>query len=219
VLSTNRKGAIAEAKITAAAIELGVPVLKPVAEHERYDLAFELDSRIYRVQCKWGRLDQDHGVIKINLTSSWCTPGGYERRSYTAEEIDLVAVYCRELDKCYLLPRALVVDRRAIYLRVSATLNQQRAALNWAADYELAGAVAQGNERLSGRQEVVGSNPTSSTSASPDVRVHQLGAHEFRNHFGYYMERAAAGDEVHVTRHGRPFARLMPPAGLLEPAA
>jgi prevent-host-death family protein len=25
------------------------------------------------------------------------------------------------------------------------------------------------------------------------------------------MERAAAGDEIHVTRHGRPFARLMPP--------
>jgi prevent-host-death family protein len=26
------------------------------------------------------------------------------------------------------------------------------------------------------------------------------------------MERAAAGDEIHVSRHGRPFARLMPPA-------
>jgi prevent-host-death family protein len=33
------------------------------------------------------------------------------------------------------------------------------------------------------------------------------------------MERAAAGDEIHITRHGRPFARLMPPANLLESAA
>jgi len=57
VLSTNRKGAIAEAKIVAAATELGVPVLRPVQEHGRYDLAFEIGDRILRVQCKWGALD------------------------------------------------------------------------------------------------------------------------------------------------------------------
>ena len=36
-------------------------------------------------------------------------------------------------------------------------------------------------------------------------------APEFRNHFGYWMERAAAGDEVVITRRGRRFARLVPP--------
>ena len=40
--------------------------------------------------------------------------------------------------------------------------DNQRAALNWAADYEL-GAVAQLAERLSGTQEVGGSSPPSST--------------------------------------------------------
>jgi PD-(D/E)XK endonuclease len=58
VLNSNRKGAIAEAKIAAAAIELGIPVLCPIAEHGRYDLAFEIGGRILRVQCKWGSLDQ-----------------------------------------------------------------------------------------------------------------------------------------------------------------
>jgi prevent-host-death family protein len=38
-----------------------------------------------------------------------------------------------------------------------------------------------------------------------------LGAHEFRERFGYYMERAAAGEEILIRRHGRPFARLSPP--------
>jgi len=37
-----------------------------------------------------------------------------------------------------------------------------------------------------------------------------VGCHEFRNHFGFYLERAAAGDEIHVTRRGRPYARLAP---------
>ncbi len=35
-----------------------------------------------------------------------------------------------------------------------------------------------------------------------------MGAHQFRNHFGYYLERAAAGDEIRVSRHGRKFVKL-----------
>jgi prevent-host-death family protein len=42
--------------------------------------------------------------------------------------------------------------------------------------------------------------------------VVHTGSNEFRNHFGYYLERAAAGAEIHISRHGKPFARLMPPA-------
>jgi prevent-host-death family protein len=37
-----------------------------------------------------------------------------------------------------------------------------------------------------------------------------LGAHEFRNHFGWYAERAAAGEEFLVTRRGKPCVRLAP---------
>jgi prevent-host-death family protein len=38
-----------------------------------------------------------------------------------------------------------------------------------------------------------------------------LGAHEFRERFGYYMEQAAVGEEILIRRHGRPLARLSPP--------
>jgi len=37
-----------------------------------------------------------------------------------------------------------------------------------------------------------------------------VGAHEFRNRFGYYMECAAGGAEVAISRHGRPYVRLVP---------
>jgi prevent-host-death family protein len=39
--------------------------------------------------------------------------------------------------------------------------------------------------------------------------VINVGAHQFRNHFGHYMEQAAAGAEVLVSRHGSPFVRLL----------
>jgi prevent-host-death family protein len=205
-MDTNRKGAIAEAAIALEAIKLGVPVLKPVAEHGRYDLGFELGGRILRVQCKWAPFDKAEGVIKVSLQSSWLSPAGYIRTVYTLDEIDLLAVYCGDLDRCYLLPSALVADRRAIYLRVSPARNAQRACLNLSSDFEFAGAVAQWNERSAGSRKVVGSNPTSSTPPS----AVDVGCHEFRNHFGYYLERAAAGDEIRISRRGRPYARLVP---------
>ncbi len=49
----NAKGAIAELKIATAATCLGVPVLRPMTERGRYDLAFEVGGRLLRVQCKW----------------------------------------------------------------------------------------------------------------------------------------------------------------------
>ena len=216
MLSTNQKGGIAETAITAAATKLDIPVLRPVVEHGRYDLAFEIGDRILRVQCKWGALSDDGAIIKVNLTSNWCTPTGYERRYYTADEIDLVAVYCSALDRCYLLPIALVAGRRGIQLRVTPPKNGQRACLNLAVDFEFPGAIAQLGERLRGTQEAAGSSPASSTSLPKTLDV---GAHEFRNHFGYYLERAAAGDEVRVSRRGRPYVRLVPEAPRLEVAA
>ncbi len=211
-MDTNRKGAIAEAAIALEAIKLGIPVLRPMAEHGRYDLGFEIGDRILRVQCKWGALDQTEAVITVNLVSSWLSPHGYVRRSYSEDEIDAVAVYCSALDRCYLLPSALVAGRRSIYLRLSPPRNGQRACINREVDFRLAGAIAQLGEHLRGTQGVAGSSPASSTPSAVDV-----GCHEFRNHFGYYLERAAAGEEIRISRRGRPYARLVP-AEPVQPA-
>jgi hypothetical protein len=74
-----------------------------------------------------------------------------------------------------------------------------------AARYRL-GAVAQLGERVTGSHEVVGSSPISSTPPSGvDVVV---GAHAFRERFGYWMQLAATGTDVVVTRHGTRRVRL-----------
>jgi len=39
-----------------------------------------------------------------------------------------------------------------------------------------------------------------------------VGCHEFRNRFGHYLEQAAAGTEIDISRRGRPYARLVPVA-------
>jgi prevent-host-death family protein len=194
-------------------------VLKPLTEHERYDLVLGIGGRLYRVQCKWGTRKGE--VISVRRRSSYHSPTrGYVTSTYDASEIDAVAVYCAALRRCYLLPIDLVAGRGAVALRLSPARNSQRAALNLAADYEFRGAVAQLEERVAGSDEVRGSSPLSSTAdrIGPAPICDEVGAHEFRNRFGLYLERAAAGAEVLISRHGRPCARLVPPALNAAPA-
>ena len=182
---------------------------RPASEHARADLLFEVRGRVLRVQCKTA--SRRLGVLVVNLTSSWYTPRGFVRRTYAADEIDLVAAYDHDSDRAYLLPIALVKGMRAINLRVEPPRNGQRAGLHFAADYEFPGAVAQLGERCRGTAEAVGSSPISSTITNPEnANGVCVGAHEFRERFGWYMQRAAAGEQIHVSRHGRPFVRLLP---------
>ena len=145
----------------------------------------------------------------VRLVSNWHSPGGYVRTHYSSDEIDLVAAYCHELDRSYLLPFELVAGQTGTHLRLTPPRNAQRASLNWASDFELSGAIAQLGERSDGIRKVVGSSPTSSTD-SDSSSGQCVGAHQFRNHFGWYMERTVAGEEFLVTRRGKPCVRLVP---------
>jgi prevent-host-death family protein len=205
----NHKGNVAELAIAKEAASLGMSVLVPLTEHGPYDLGIDIGGRLMRVQCKWAGYDGD--VITVRADRCRTNRRGYVRSTYRADEIDALATYCEPLDRCYLLPVEMVAGRRAVSLRTSPTRNGQRAAINLASDYEF-GAVAQLAERRYGIPEAEGSSPSSSTNQTPSTvsAVEEVGAHVFRNHFGYYMERAAAGTEIRVSRRGKPYTRLCP---------
>jgi prevent-host-death family protein len=222
VSTSNDKGLIAEIEIRLAAVRAGVPVLAPM-EHARYDLAFDVGGRIWRVQCKWGRLGPRRDVVVVSSGSFRLSSAGCVRTTYGEDEVDLFAVYCGEIDRCFLLPIAVVGGRSQIQLRLTAPRNSQRACINLAEDFAFDGAIAQLGERCHGMAEVVGSSPTSSTSTDGPAAVGPegpatagadgpvvVGANQFRDEFGSWMDRVAGGEEVLVTRHGRPRIRLSP---------
>jgi hypothetical protein len=163
-----------------------------------------------RVQCKWATSNND--VIAVHLVSTRRVSDGYVRRSYSSAEVDAIGIYCDDLDRCFLVPIDLISNQSTIRLRLAPARNGQRAALHFANEYEL-GAVAQLEERVAGSDEAEGSSPSSSIDQdTPSERTfEEVGAHRFRNHFGYYMERAAAGTEILVRRRGKPYACLGPP--------
>jgi len=100
--SSDRKGSIAESAIAHAAIKLGVSVSKPLTDGDRYDLVFDLGGGLVRVQCKWATLVGD--VVRVRCYSSRRTRDGLLKRSYSSEEIDAIAAYCGDLDRCFYFP-------------------------------------------------------------------------------------------------------------------
>jgi prevent-host-death family protein len=206
--SSNHKGSVAELAIAKAAALRGIGVLMPMTEHGRYDLAFEIGDEILRVQCKSATRRGE--TVVVRLVSSRRCAEGFKKTRYWRSDVDLIAAYCDELDVCYLIPIELVEGTTAFQMRLSPARNNQLAAINFAADYEFSGAVAQLEERVHGMHEVRGSSPLSSTFDELPIGAVNVGAEEFGAHTARFLERAAAGEEFLITRRGKPKARLLP---------
>ena len=132
-LTTDQKGAIAESAIVHAANKLGIGVLKPLTDGHRYDLIFDFEPQLVRVQCKWASLSGDHVVVRCY--SSRRTRDGLVRRCYSVDEIDAVAAFSLDLDRCFYFPMAWIGTRTTIYMRTRPTRNNQEAGVNWADEF------------------------------------------------------------------------------------
>ena len=85
-LTTNQKGAIAEAMVIAEAARLGIVAYRPMSEGSRAYLILESEGRLLRTQVKWARRRGE--VIVVSIRTSRHTPAGYVRTTYAADEID-----------------------------------------------------------------------------------------------------------------------------------
>ncbi len=220
MLTTDQKGNIAELAVAYEATKLGIVVFRPMGEGSRYDLIFDLGGRLLRVQCKWAPRRGE--IVSVMCESRRRAIDGIRRRAYTPAEIDAIAAYCPELERCYLLPVGLVANRRGVSLRLAPAKNNQRMGMHWAHLYDFSavdwssfrhlGAIAQLEERRRGTAEAVGSSPTSSTPArvaAPTRRT--VSAEDARNRLATHIAGLRAGEELLITRRGRPYARLLPP--------
>jgi PD-(D/E)XK endonuclease len=165
-MTTDQKGAIAEAAIAFEAMKLGIGVFRPMGD-ERYDLIFDTRPQLLRVQCKWATRYGE--VVVVRCYSCRRAREGMRKRVYLREGVDAIAAYCLELDRYFFFPAELFHLKSHFQLRLSPARNNQRRGINWADDFDFAatlgaqnGAIAQLGERVSGRDEVAGSSPAGS---------------------------------------------------------
>jgi hypothetical protein len=98
-------GEQAEAVFLSKATSLGLAVLKPWGDSERYDLVVGSGKRLLRVQVKSTRYE---GERRYSITARGCTA------AYTAEEIDFLAVYIVPLDIWYIIPVKAFSPRKCL---------------------------------------------------------------------------------------------------------
>ena len=133
---TKSKGDLSELVVALALARAGYAVSKPLGENQRYDLIADDGERLHRVQVKTGRVRDN--VVKF----SCCSTHGHRRsgnlatRPYTGQ-IELLAVYCPENEKVYLVPEA-ELTRTGIHLRLVPPRNNMTKTIRWASTYELA---------------------------------------------------------------------------------
>ena len=91
-----------------------------------------------------------------------------------------------------------------MHLRLAPAKNGQRSCINLAAHYEFDGAVAQ-LARATGWQPVGRGFESPQLHSQPPMAI---GSDEFRNRLGYYLDLAAEGQELNITRWGKRFLRV-----------
>jgi hypothetical protein len=133
--TTKTKGDLAELMVAADLRRKGYRVAFPYGEDWDYDLIFDHDGNLERVQVKY--TESDGSVLVVRCRSHSLTNGKVRQvKRYTAAMIDWLAVYDRTSDRCYDVPAAeLGAGRDIMHLRLRPPLNGQRAGINFADDY------------------------------------------------------------------------------------
>jgi hypothetical protein len=131
---TKSIGDVSEACVLAALVKAGYAVSRPFGENQRYDLIIDDGKRLKRVQVKTGRLRA--GVVEYSCSSSHTHRGGVAARPYFGQA-DVIAVYCPQNGKVYMVPENEFVATRA-HLRLADPQNNQSRRIRWARDFELA---------------------------------------------------------------------------------
>ena len=131
LMRTGEKGNVSEAKILAAFVDAGYYVSVPFGSGHKYDLVIDDSTRLFRVQCKTGRVK--NGVLIFSAYSQ--SGNGSVKMNYRGLA-DLFAVLNPEDDKVYLVPvdEVGVTD---VSLRLAPTLNHQTQKVRWAEPYLL----------------------------------------------------------------------------------
>ena len=211
----NQKGALAEIAFAKAAVEAGCGILLPATEHGRYDMAIEFESRLYRVQCKWGSVRGS--VVFASLRTTRYKPNGQRiTTSYSVDEIDAFGIYAGTIDQCFLLPVADFAGMRGVHLRLEPPRNHQKVGINAADQYRMPGAVAQMAratrwQRVGRGFESRQLHPGSASLTSRGPGSEAVPAGELDTRLARYLQRAGRGEQFTVTRRGTPVATLGPP--------
>ena len=111
-----QRGELAEMGFAFKAAGLGFGVVKPCGDSERYDYILDSGERLWRVQVKSTYVARAHSY-HVNA----CGSAGGKKKSYTAEQIDILVAYIVTEDAWYVIPIGAFAPHRHLHLYPSGS--------------------------------------------------------------------------------------------------
>ena len=104
----------------------------PLTEHAPFDLVVTKDGLSKTIQVKARKINSK-GTLEVPFRQSYSTRNGVYTNKWDKSEIDVVCVYCPDLDECfYFSPKAF---DKTISLRVKTPKNNQKQRVHFVNDY------------------------------------------------------------------------------------
>ncbi len=103
-MDTKLKGDIAEQAAILHALKRGWGVLKPVGDRLPYDLVFDIEGSLVKVQVKFAWFDEPSGNYVVDNRRTKTNRRIMIRDAYKKSDFDFALVYVEKLDLFYVFP-------------------------------------------------------------------------------------------------------------------
>ncbi len=109
-MDTKLKGDIAEQAAVFHALKRGWGVLKPVGDRLPYDLVFDVEGNLVKIQVKYAWLDEPSGNYVVDNRRTKTNRRIMIRAAYKQSDFDFALVYIEKLDLFYIFPVNVFID-------------------------------------------------------------------------------------------------------------
>ena len=125
-MDTKLKGDVAEQAAVLKALKLGWGVLKPVGDRMPYDLVFDVDGSLVKIQVKYAWLDNRTGNYVVDNRRTKTNRRQMIREAYSEKDFDFALAYIENLNVFYVFPLNVFTGYGSGIHLVEATKRQRK---------------------------------------------------------------------------------------------
>ncbi len=125
-MDTKLKGDIAEQAAILHALKQGWGVLKPVGDRLAYDLVFDVEGTLLKIQVKYAWFDEPSGNYVVDNRRTKTNRRIMIRDVYKQSDFDFALVYIENLDLFYIFPVVVFIEYRSEIHLVEADKRQRK---------------------------------------------------------------------------------------------
>jgi hypothetical protein len=109
-MNTKSKGDLAEQAVILEALRHGWEVLNPVGDRLPYDIVFDVNGKLFKIQVKCAWFDKKRKNFVVDTRRTKTNRRKMLRSLYNANDFDFAIVYIGELNVFYVFPVSVFIS-------------------------------------------------------------------------------------------------------------